>query len=203
MHWPHPAYLIGLAWVAAGWAAFNKQWRRFGVSVLAAGCVLVFAVLLLTGPEKGREYLNKSLAYPENFMHIQDVHEWLEPHQQAHPEAIWVADQFKVMTWLDAAQPSWRVRSFSSEMNVRHGRETQLALWGRSLSPNDDLLTQHHAFWVLDENAIKPSQLQARMDAVLAHHPKAVLLERKAFDGGLRMMRLYWLPAKEPAQGNK
>lgn len=203
MHWPHPAYLVGLAWVAADWANFGKKWRGLGLGVLALGCVLMFVMFASIGSEKGRNYLNESVTYPENFMQIQDVNDWLKPHRQAHPQATWVADQFKVMVWLDAEHPNWRVHSFTSDMNVRHGRDTQLALWGRALSPDDSLFTKRDAFWVVDENAIKPSKLQARLDAVLAHHPEAKLLERKAFDGGLRMMRLYWLPTKAPVQGNE
>lgn len=197
MHWPHPAYLIGLAWVAAAWGGWSKQYRRWGMGVLALGCALMFVVLASTGSEKGRFKLDKSVAYPENFMSIQELSHWLEPHQQAHPNAMWVADQFKVMAWLDAQHPAWQVHSFTSEMNVRHGRGTQLAIWSRLLAPNDHALGRRDAFWVVDENAIKPSQLQARLDAVLAHHPQAVLLERRNFDGGLRVMRLYWLPAKQ------
>lgn len=128
-HWPLPAYLLLLPLLARELVGRHRRWRQATVasaalvSLLLAGWLVAALVPERAGPwAQGKRY-------PANFAGWRESARWLG--RQALPKVI-VVDNFMLAANLAFYLPESRGRLWvlDDARNVRHGRATQLAIWG-------------------------------------------------------------------------
>jgi len=160
-HWPLPGYLALLVSVPLALNHWTRFWRRAVWVVASVGLVLAFAYYVMAATPSLREQTAGSKYYPRNFAGWQPLADAVRDELAQMPADTEVlAGSFKVGSELGFRLEDPSIRVLPHELNDRHGRTAQLALWhlisdgSRStpqllvLAPGDqryrDLLERYH-----------------------------------------------------------
>jgi len=160
-HWPLPGYLALLVSVPLALNHWTRFWRRAVWVVASVGLVLAFAYYVMAATPSLREQTAGSKYYPRNFAGWQPLADAVKDELAQMPADTEVlAGSFKVGSELGFRLEDPSIRVLPHELNDRHGRTAQLALWhlisdgSRStpqllvLAPGDqryrDLLERYH-----------------------------------------------------------
>jgi len=160
-HWPLPGYLALLVSVPLALNHWTRFWRRAVWVVASVGLVLAFAYYVMAATPSLREQTAGSKYYPRNFAGWQPLADAVKDELAQMPaDAQVLAGSFKVGSELGFRLEDASIRVLPHELNDRHGRTAQLALWhlisdgSRStpqllvLAPGDqryrDLLERYH-----------------------------------------------------------
>lgn len=160
-HWPLPGYLALLVSVPLALNHWTRFWRRAVWVVASVGLVLAFAYYVMAATPSLREQTAGSKYYPRNFAGWQPLADAVKDELAQMPaDAQVLAGSFKVGSELGFRLEDASIRVLPHELNDRHGRTAQLALWhlisdgSRStpqllvLAPGDqryrDLLVRYH-----------------------------------------------------------
>jgi len=128
VHWPLQGYLPLLAVLPALWRGADRRWVIATAGVAAMGLLAGFAYLALASSPTGAGRLAGWRAFPSNFTGWQEAADAMTPLLAARPDALPVADNFKLAAELSFALDR-PVHSLDSSLNVKHGRAPQLADW--------------------------------------------------------------------------
>src|SRR5690606_33014141 len=165
-HWPLPGYLALLVCVPLLLNRWSRFWRRSVWVVAALGLVMAFGYYVMASAPGLREQMAGSKYYPRNFAGWQPLADAVRDELAQMPaDTEVVAGSFKVGAELGFRLNDASIKVLPHELNDRHGRTAQLALWGlisdgsRSapqllvLAPGDqryrDLLKRYHAVCAL------------------------------------------------------
>ncbi len=139
LHWPLPGYLpVLVALPALLRTQLDTRVRRrvlaatFGMLVL--GNVLAFVYLAMAAVPGGAAALTRIKAFPEHFVGWRDAAAQTRSllAQPRFADAVLVADNFMLAAELDFALDGSRdVYSLDHPLNIKHGRQPQLAMWHR------------------------------------------------------------------------
>ena len=140
VHWPLPGYLL----LAAALPALLDEWRQgartrwlavlepAAAALAAAGLALVFAWLALAAIPTAATLLGSHKAYPANLVGWREAGGEARRLVAAHPDAVLVADNFKLAAQLDFQLGGQAVvYSLDHDLNAKHGRAMQLRIWRR------------------------------------------------------------------------
>lgn len=128
-HWPLPAYLLLLPLLGREMDQLQSRLRQATVAMAMLVTAAVLGWLLATLMPDRAGLFTDGKRYPANFAGWREAADWLE--RETLPGAI-VVDNFMLAAnlafYLPASQE--RLRVLDDRRNVRHGRATQLAIWG-------------------------------------------------------------------------
>lgn len=130
-HWPLPAFLPLLALVPAQLAYGSRALRAvlWTLLLLAALATLAGMAAVASGP--GRAALARLGLYPENFTGWQAAAQAVANARADLPaDAVLIADNFMLAAELSFALRGARVEVLAHPLNDKHGRATQLRIWG-------------------------------------------------------------------------
>lgn len=129
-HWPLPGYLALLVCVPALLTHWSRPWRRALWVLTTLGLVLAMGYYLVAASPGLREQLAGSKYYPRNFAGWQQLSEGVREELAQMPEDAQVlAGSFKVGAELGFRLNDPSIKVLPHELNDRHGRTAQLALW--------------------------------------------------------------------------
>lgn len=165
-HWPLPGYLALLVCVPLLINRWPRWWRRSVWAVASLGLVLAFGYYAMASVPSLREQMAGSKYYPRNFAGWQPLVDAVRDELAHMPgDTEVVAGSFKVGAELGFRLDDASIKVLPHEINDRHGRTAQLALWklisdGRRSSPQllvmapgdqryRDLLARYHAVCAL------------------------------------------------------
>lgn len=160
-HWPLPGYLALLVSVPLALNHWSRWWRRALWAVASIGLVLAFGYYLMASTPALREQMAGSKYYPRNFAGWQPLADAVKDELAQMPDDTQIlAGSFKVGSELGFRLNDASIRVLPHEINDRHGRTAQLALWNLIsdgtrtrpqllvLAPGDqryrDLLARYH-----------------------------------------------------------
>ncbi len=160
-HWPLPGYLALLVSVPLALNHWSRFWRRSVWVVASVGLACAFGYYLMAATPSLREQMAGSKYYPRNFAGWQPLADAVRDELAQMPEDTEVlAGSFKVGAELGFRLDDASIRVLPHQLNDRHGRTAQLALWGLIsdgsrnkpqllvLAPGDvrykDLLARYH-----------------------------------------------------------
>ncbi len=160
-HWPLPGYLALLLGIPVLLNRGARWWRRSVWAVASIGLACALGYYLMVSVPALREQMAGSKYYPRNFSGWQPLAEAVREELADMPaDTTVLAGNFKVGSELGFRLDNPAIKVLPNELNDRHGRTAQLALWGllsdgrRSapellvLAPGDlryrDLLAHYH-----------------------------------------------------------
>lgn len=192
-HWPLPAFLPLLALVPARLA----RWSRAGRALLWSMLLLV-ALATLTGmaaiaSEPGREALARLGLYPENFTGWDAAARAVARARADLPaDAGLIADNFMLAAQLSFALHGVRVEVLAHPLNGKHGRATQLRIWGllRAEGP-----LPRPAVLVIEDSAVSLKDRLRHYQALCARYGALPPAEVISVDHGRKRFFVYRLRA--------
>jgi 4-amino-4-deoxy-L-arabinose transferase-like glycosyltransferase len=139
LHWPLPGYLPVLVVLPELLRTqLGTQVRRLAltatIAMLVLGNVLAFIYLAMAAVPGGAAVLTRMKAFPEHFVGWNDAAAQTRSllAQPRFADTVLVADNFMLAAELDfALDGSRHVYSLDHPLNIKHGRQPQLALWQR------------------------------------------------------------------------
>lgn len=134
MHWPLPAYLALIVPLAALWSQAPRHWlqawRRPALALATLWLLLATVYLVLVA--RAPELLVRREVYPSNFSGAEQAASELKQRLTRMPaDTLIVADQFMLAAQLQFALPDREVFSLDHPLNIKHGRQTVLAVLQR------------------------------------------------------------------------
>ncbi len=130
-HWPLPGYLALLVCVPLALAHWSRLWRRAVWALTAVGLVVALGYYLMVSMPSLREQMAGSKYYPRNFAGWQPLADAVREELAEMPaDTTVLAGSFKVGAELGFRLNDPSIEVLPHEINDRHGRTAQLALWG-------------------------------------------------------------------------
>lgn len=193
-HWPLPGYLALLVCVPLTLNRWPRLWRRAVWSVAALGLVAAMGYYLMVSMPSLREQMAGSKYYPRNFAGWQPLADAVREELADMPDDTTIlAGSFKVGAELGFRLDNPSIQVLPHEINDRHGRTAQLAVWGLLSDGNRD----HPQLLVMAPGDQRYRDLLARFHKVCAlvgplPPPRVVSL-----DHGYQRFLLMRLPARK------
>lgn len=129
-HWPLPGYLALLLGVPLLLNRGARAWRRAVWAVTALGLFCALAYYAMVSVPQLREQMAGSKYYPRNFSGWQPLAEAVREELADMPaDTTVLAGNFKIGSELGFRLDEPSIKVLPSELNDRHGRTAQLALW--------------------------------------------------------------------------
>lgn len=193
-HWPLPGYIALIPLLPGLLATWPRGWRVATAALAALGLAATLAYYAFVSTPQWRAQAATTRWYPVNFAGWDELAQAVREELAKMPPDTWVvADNFKVGAELGFALGDPYIPVLEHELNRRHGRAPQLALWGLQHDGSRDT----PLLLVVSDSDVKFSELLAHYQSLCTRlGPLPPPLRVVNVDHGARRFVLLALPAQ-------